>query len=157
MPTVTGTLTDIGLGSLGPSNPVLQFTPSEPAVDTAGRIFASRAVEVVPAAQGSFTVNLASTDGLMPERAHWVMSIGWRNPDGYMSSDGYFVKDFPTWRIRVPVEGGRLVDLLDAKPAANVTSVGLLTAAEDERLSALGVQWVFELSTNPAALYRLND
>lgn len=125
MPTVTGTLSDIGLGNLAAFNPVLQFAPSEPAASPGGRIFPTRPVEVTPNSAGAFTVNLATTDGIIPRRAHWVLSIGWRNPDGYMSGSGYFAKDFPTWPIRVPAGGGQLVDMLDIAATIDMIYVGV--------------------------------
>lgn len=124
MPTVTGTLTDIGLGALAPFNPVLQFAPSEPAVLADGTLFATRPVEVTPAADGTFSVTLATTDGVRPTRTRWLLSIGWRNPDGYMSGAGYFSKDFPSWSLRVPSGGGALSELIDLAPEPGVFYVG---------------------------------
>jgi hypothetical protein len=124
MPTVTGTLSDIGLAALAAFSPVLQFTPSEPAASPEGRLFAGKPVEVVPNSAGAFSANLASTDGIVPRRAHWVLSIGYRNPDGYMSGGGYFTKEFPTWPIRVPAAGGQLVDMLGVQASVDMVYVG---------------------------------
>lgn len=130
MPTVTGKLADVGLEPLAGFSPVLQFAPSEPAADSTGRIFASKPVEVTPASNGSFSVTLASTDGIIPARAHWVMSIGFRNPDGYMSGSGYFSKDFPDWPIRVPAAGGVLADLIDLPAAPDMVWVDITPPPE---------------------------
>lgn len=130
MPTVTGTLADIGLQDLAAFSPVLQFAPSEPAADSQGRIFATRPVEVVPASSGAFSVTLATTDGIIPARAHWVLSIGWRNPDGYMAGAGYFSKDFPSWPIRVPAAGGLLADMIDVPARSDMVWVGITPPPE---------------------------
>lgn len=124
MPVVTGTLTDIGLAPLAAFSPVVRFTPSEPAVSADGKLFASKPVEVTPASNGAFSVTLATTDGVVPTAAHWVLSIGWRNPDGYTTGSGFYPWDMPTWPIRVPAAGGLLADMLDVRASSDQVWVG---------------------------------
>lgn len=111
MPTITGTLSDIGLAPLTGLSPVLRFTPSAPAVSREGRVFASKPVEVTPNSSGAFSVDLASTVGLIPRGTHWQLSVSFRLPSA--DSGGYSPTDFVPMRLHVPVDGGNIADLVE--------------------------------------------
>lgn len=92
MPTITGTLSDIGLAPLTGLNPELRFTPSSPAVNREGRVFASKPVEVTPNSSGAFSVDLASTVDLVPRGTHWRVQVLHRSPSA--DASGFTVSDF---------------------------------------------------------------
>lgn len=107
MAIVTGKLTDFGLALLTPYAPELVFVPSGPAV-IAGALLATKPVVVIPAADGSFTVNLQPTDAT--QTVFWyTLTVEWLN-----SSGGYVGKDFPDWKLFVPTSGGTIGDLVTA-------------------------------------------
>ena len=110
MPTITGTLSDIGLAPLTGLNPELRFTPSSSAVDGSGRVFASEPVTVTPNASGAFTVNLASTLNLMPRGTHWLLSVHWRG--GTADNQGFPATDFPPLKLFVGASNASIADLL---------------------------------------------
>lgn len=99
MPTVSGTLSDIGLAPLTGLKPELRFTPSSPAVDREGRVFASKPVEVTPNSAGAFTVTLAPTSGLLPVGTHWRVQVLHRSPSA--DASGFTVSDFLPLKIFV--------------------------------------------------------
>lgn len=152
MPTVTGTLTDIGLDPLAPFNPVLRFTPSQPAGDGNARIFASRPVEVTPTETGYFSVDLASTDTITPADTHWRLTIHYRKPDGYDNSGGGFTAaDHVVAKIRVPAAGGILADLFDIPPRLDDVHVG------NNPPSTAGYLYWVNTSASPATLNVWSD
>lgn len=124
MPTVTGTLTDIGLEDLSPYNPVLIFRPSNAAVGADGHVFSARPVEAYPDAAGAFSVTLATTDNVKPAKTRWLCTIGWRDPDGYSEGLGRFNRDVFEVGFRVPVAGGALSDLIDLPPSRGEFYIG---------------------------------
>lgn len=124
MPTVTGTLSDIGLEDLSPFNPVLIFRPSNAAVASDGHVFAGKPVEVTPAADGTFSATLATTDNVKPTSTRWLCTIGWRDQDGYDTGLGRFQRDVFAAGFRVPAEGGALADLIDLPPATSEFYIG---------------------------------
>lgn len=125
MPTVTGTLSDIGLEDLSDFNPVLIFKPSNAAVSADGHVFAAKPVEVTPASNGMFTVNLATTDNVRPARTRWLVTLGWRDPDGYGGGQGRYNRDVFEAAFRVPSGGGALADLIDTPPATGDIYIGV--------------------------------
>jgi hypothetical protein len=103
--TVTGTLTDFGLAALAAYSPQLIFTPSGPAINTTS-LLGTRPITVTPAADGTFTVTLATTEDMQP--ATWyTISAQWLNSTG-----GYIGRDFPEWQLFVPTAGGNITALL---------------------------------------------
>lgn len=156
MPTypVTGSLTDLGLQSLAPFGPVLIFMPPDLMPLSSGHLVAGP-VEVTPAPNGYFTAPLAATADALTRDAKWRLKVGLRNPDGYAPGSGYFDWKTATWEFTVPRGGGRLVDCISARVADDVTAVALLTQRVGEELFERGIRWVFNLSTTPASLYRL--
>lgn len=131
MPTITGTLSDIGLEPLTGLSPVLRFTPSSPAVDREGRVFASKPVEVTPAPNGAFSVDLASTEGLSPVGAHWQVQVGWRNPTA--DGTGFSPTDALSHKLFVPTGGGRIGDLVAAHNPFGFVYVDESVPNESER------------------------
>lgn len=107
MAIVTGTLNDFGLDALTAYSPEIAFIPSGPAVN-AVKLLATRTVMASPGSDGSFTVDLAPTDNLRPER-WYTIRIQWLDASG-----GYVGADFPDWRLYVPTAGGILADLIAA-------------------------------------------
>lgn len=107
MALVTGTLKDFGLDALAAYAPTIKFIPSGPGVNDT-TLFASRVIEVVPAADGSFSVDLAPTEDVRPDRWYSI-SLGWLNgagvPVGFDAID---------WQLRVPIAGGTIPDLVNA-------------------------------------------
>jgi hypothetical protein len=105
MANVTGTLTDFGLNSLSAFSPRILFIPSGPAVSGAS-LFSDKPLIVVPAADGSFYINLQPTDALMPN-VYYTVRIEWLD-----SSNSYVGVDAITWPLYVPSGGGSIGDLI---------------------------------------------
>ena len=145
MPLVTGTLADIGLDPLAGFQPILRFRPNAPAASATGVIFPTKPVDVTPASDGSFSVDLASTDDVLPGNAHWRLTIEWLSPDGY-GSGGYSASDHASWKIRVPAGGGLLADMLDVPPRVDAVWVDIVPPPTDGYL-----YWI-DTSTSPATL-----
>lgn len=106
MATVTGTLADFGLESLAQFAPEITFTPSGPAV-FAPYLMASKPISVIPAPDGTFSVDLF--ESFFGHPATWyTIKITWLNganvPVGFDPID---------WKLMVPEGGGALVDLLE--------------------------------------------
>lgn len=80
MATITGTLSDFGLEPLSDRAPIIRFIPSAAGVNGA-RLFASTPITVTPAPDGSFAVELASTDGVVPD-AWYTVQIEHLNSGG---------------------------------------------------------------------------
>lgn len=135
MPLVTGTLTDIGLEPLTGLSPRLLFTPSAPAVRVDGRVFASKPVEVVPAADGSFSVDLASTDGLQPRGVHWQVSAGFHLPT--VDNRGAPGADYFLFELFVPLAGGQIGDLIGDRVPFDVVYVDESVPNESQRSATL--------------------
>lgn len=115
MALVTGKLTDFGLAALAPFKPEIVFTPNGNAISPTS-LLSTKPVVAVPAANGTFSVQLAPTVDVHP--ATWYrVSVRWLEPDSFGS--GYAGMDFPDWKLFVPLEGGTLTRLLElpANPA----------------------------------------
>lgn len=104
MAVVTFTLTDFGLETLAGKSPRVIFTPSSAGVKGA-QLFPSTPIVVIPAADGSGTVTLVPTDGVVPE-AWYTVSIEHLQPGGQYSH--YDVLGF---RLYVPEVGGAIGSL----------------------------------------------
>lgn len=104
MPTVTGVLTDFGLSPVPGLQPVIRFTAA-PGID-GNSIRIDRGIEAIPAADGTFSATLASTDTLRPATGY-RMSVKW------LDAAGNFIgfNEIPG-ELYVPPEGGALEDLL---------------------------------------------
>lgn len=159
MPTypVTGSLTDLGLQPRPNLSPVLRFTPPELVGLSTGQLVFPEPVEVTPAANGTFTADLAASEDSIYAGRGWELAVGWRNADGYDPGKGYFEWEHSRWLIRVPRGGGRLVDMFAAKVAGGVLAIindpydqGLL-----DDLYMRGVRVVLDTSTTPASFHRL--
>lgn len=119
MPSVTGNLSDVGLGHLVGLVPEISFILNEP--NTAGsKIFATRPEKVTPASNGDFTVTLADTT-VMSRDAWYEMHVRWNEP-GTVSSTGFSPVDVHVdAKVRVPSSGGVIGDLL-----GGVTNLSLI-------------------------------
>ncbi|MGO4143813.1 hypothetical protein AB4Y77_01900 [Paenarthrobacter sp. YAF11_1] len=125
MAEVTGTLWDVGLGHLAGKSPVLYFTLNAPN-RKAGALFATEPVKVIPASNGTFTVNLApNTD--MHDTAWYTVRVRWVN-----SADPktFSYQDFPEWTLQVPTAGGSFSDLV-SRPPTNSRMVYVSLAPPD--------------------------
>lgn len=112
MALVTGNLSTFGLNAIILKSPRLLFVPSGPAV-TGAYVLATRPVEAVIATDGSgaFTVNLAATQTLRPERWYSIR-VEWLD-----SASNYVGLDLPDWKLFVPEAGGSIGDLLNNLPS----------------------------------------
>lgn len=110
MAIVTGSLKDIVGAAMGNRQVALVFRLNGPAVQanstTPGMIHPTAEARVVPAANGSFTVDLIATTVLRGE-AWYTLRIEWLDGSGPLN-------DFPEWKIRVPTSGGNIADILEA-------------------------------------------
>jgi hypothetical protein len=116
MTTVTGKLLDAGLASINGLNPVLIFQVNKPAITDSGTFIVTDPIEVTPASDGTFSVNLSNTDTLLTNDVYYTMSAEWRAPDL-----NYARADYPDWKVYVPTGGGNLADLI--KQPANRSMV----------------------------------
>jgi hypothetical protein len=116
MATVTGELKDFGMEDLSSLAPVVTFTPSTVGV-LSSELFATRPIKVVPADDGSFSVELQATEELQ-NVVFYSLSISWLN-----SSGGFLSVDLPDWKIRVPGDGGAIGDLISAPTNPALTFV----------------------------------
>lgn len=66
MPTITFTLSDFGLASLASKFPTVRFIPSQAGI-AGDRLFSTTPIEVTPDPAGVGVVELAATDGVVPE------------------------------------------------------------------------------------------
>jgi hypothetical protein len=110
MAIVTGTVEDFTTTVLG-AHPYLIFTPSGSthfSVAGTGYLFAPKPIKVVPAANGTFSVNLLSNiQGVVD--VYYTLTIVWLNDFGVPVG-----RDYLPWKIRVPYAGGPLADFIDA-------------------------------------------
>lgn len=158
MPTypVTGTLTDLGLVPRPNRVPMLRFTPPELSALATGELVITEPVEVTPAANGTFTANLATTDDLIYKGRGWTLAVHWLNPDGYKPGEGYNEVDHMRWLLSVPRGGGRLVDFINAKVAGDVVAIiNSRDQALIDDLYSRGVRVVIDTSVTPVDFYRL--
>lgn len=105
MPTITGTLSDFGLSPLSGASPRITFMPSGAGAES-HRLFSSTPVKVEPDASGAFSVELQSTDGVVPEVLYTVQIE-------HLSAGGAFTHfDVLGLRIFIPREyDGPLTEL----------------------------------------------
>ncbi len=115
---VNGELNDFGLRTLADKDPAVIFTPS--GAGTLGRtLFSSEPVTVYPAADGTFSVDLQPTDGVVPE-VWYTVSIE------HLKDGGRFTHyDVLGYRLFVPITGGSLGDLPDAPLSPSTVLVSL--------------------------------
>jgi hypothetical protein len=108
--TVTGILTDFLNVPLAAFSPEIWFTPSGPAISNAANtaLFSTKPIVVIPAADGTFTVNLQSTDFLQPS-VWYMVSVRWLDSVG-----GYVGIDFIDWQLFVPTAGGAIGGIIAA-------------------------------------------
>ncbi|QSZ49418.1 hypothetical protein [Arthrobacter sp. D5-1] len=105
--TVSGKLSDFELEPIAGLSPEIEFLPSEPAVGNGGRLLATKAIRVPPEANGDFTVQLHTTDDLLPSNVYYQIVIRW------LDGNGRFIKaDNPNWKLQVPAGGGAIADLI---------------------------------------------
>lgn len=142
MPTVSGTLSDIGLAPLTGLSPVLRFTPSSPAIDSSGRVFASEPVRVTPASDGSFSVELASTYSLTPRGTHWKVGVRWRHET--TDGQGYSPVDYLPFKLFVSPAGGSIIDGIDEPSNEPYVYVG----ADVPNPAITGYQFQYNPETN---------
>jgi hypothetical protein len=106
MPLVNGTLTDFGLDPLSLSSPVLIFRASTTGITGLNVLSARKAVEVTPAPNGFFEVELVATSAIAPADVHYTVEIRYRD------ALGMTVTERLPWQLYVTAEGGALGDLL---------------------------------------------
>lgn len=120
MARVYGTLTDFGLQALIGRAPKVTFVPSGPGV-RARQLFSSTPVEATVLADGSWSVELTPTDGVVPE-TWYSIRIEHLNPGGE-----YTHFDVLDWRVYVPADGGPIGGLPGVPLSADTVLVGLST------------------------------
>lgn len=104
MATVTGTLTDCGLGHLTGKAPQLVFTLSGSATD-GSNLYATDPITVTPGTDGTWSISLAPTETMQQSR-YYTLSVRW------LDAAGNFIKvDVPDWQIFVPTAGGTITDI----------------------------------------------
>lgn len=107
MALVTGTLNTFAFATFINKAPRVVFTPSGPGVSTK-YVLATEPVEATFLNAQDFEVNLAVNEFVSPT-TWYTLRIEWLDGAGNFTS-----VDFPDWKIRVPVGGGELGDLIDA-------------------------------------------
>lgn len=118
MVSVNGELNDFGLRTLADKEPAVIFTPSGPG--TLGRtLFSSDPIVVYPDEDGTFTVDLQPTDGVVPE-VWYTVSIS------HLKAGGRFTHyDVLGYKLFVPITGGALGDMPDAPLSPSTVLVSL--------------------------------
>lgn len=137
MAQVTGKINHFGLQMIQGRELRLRFVPSNGAVGNQIILADDWIVEVTPAPDGAFGVNLAATDHLRPRGTHYKIEALWFNPaiDG---GDHPVVDELP-FQLHVPAGGGEIGDLLRT-PHDNTTVI-----VGDEPLAPVkGMWWVDE-------------
>lgn len=120
MAVVTGTLMDVGGGHLAGRNPEITFELNSSSTAKSDEIYATEPARAVPAADGTWTANLAPTTSMTAGDAHYVVSIRWQDAAGNVSR-----MDYPNLRLIVPPSGGRIGDLLGKVSNPLIVHVGL--------------------------------
>lgn len=115
MPTVSGTLTDVGGGHLVGKIPEIWFTLNA-ANSKTGVMLPTEPLKVTPASDGTWTTTLQSTTDMLND-AYYTVSIQWLDAGG-----NYVKADFPDWALQVPTSGGVFSDLF-GKPPSNTRQV----------------------------------
>ena len=132
MPLVNGTLTDFGLAPLLGLDPVLLFRATSAGISNQNLLAASMPVEVTPAANGFFEVELAATDALMPGEVEYRLEVKYRE-----RRTRNVKHEVLPWALRVPEAGGAITDLLQVP--SNPASVWVGTTPPDNPTS--GTWW----------------
>jgi len=132
MPLVNGTLTDFGLDPIAGLTPRLVFMPASPGV--AGlNVLTTLPVEVTPAANGYFEVDLASTQTIAPA-TYYIVKITWIDA----AQNRRHRSELLPWKLFVPPEGGALGDLLRVPSNPALT----FTGTEAPYNPAVGSWWL---------------
>lgn len=97
MPIVTGRVIEVTGGSMYPKGLAMEFFLETPNL-RGSEIFTTEPAPVVPLSAGDWSVNLAETT-LMQFDAWYRLRLIWL-------ATGMTYRDFPNWKIRVPVGGG---------------------------------------------------
>lgn len=105
MALVTGTLIDFGLEPMDGYAPEIVFHPSTPGLSGIA-ILASKPVEVTPAANGYFEVDLTPTAEVSPPMQYTIQLRWLELPTRKVRSE------ILPWKLEVPEAGGFLADLL---------------------------------------------
>lgn len=139
MAIVTGSVDDFGPAGISAADGVtLSFIPSGPAIQQPPQgqgssvLLLSRKVDVIPAADRSFAVDLVPTVDVQPS-SWYAISLHWLNGAGIPVG-----ADFPDWRLYVPEEGGDLSDLMSV-PA---NPVWVWTGTEPPTNPTPGTWWL---------------
>jgi predicted RecA/RadA family phage recombinase len=113
--TVTGSLKDVGLVSLGNRASELLFEPDLDVVTAgSGTLIPQEPIRVVPASDGSFSVDLHPSEETNPFTPY-KLTINWQ-------SWGVTRTVSPNWRIFVPTGGGAIASMIaDVTPAKVIT------------------------------------
>ncbi|RLP70858.1 hypothetical protein D9V30_00015 [Mycetocola reblochoni] len=113
MATYTGTLTDCGF-SAALSSPRVLFIPGDSAAGIskqAGRVIATKPVQATLSADGSFSVNVVSSEELIGARESTVpytVRVEWLDQAGqYVGLDVY--------QVMLRAAGGRVADMVDPR------------------------------------------
>jgi hypothetical protein len=145
MATVTGTLLDVGLESVQDRSPELVWTPSSTTTTIDGNLITALPITTIPAADGSWSVELVSTEVTAPPITY-RLRINLRDP-----ASGFTWVDFPDWAINVPVEGGALPDFTDVPVGG-----GIVWEVAGATIPALARPGDLMLNTLTSDLYRLS-
>jgi hypothetical protein len=140
--TVTLKLSDFGLQPLNGLQPEIEFRPNDAAVGLGGKLMATAPIYVTPDSSGNATVQLHTTDDLLPSNAYYNIVIHW------LDAKGKRVKaDNPNWKLQVPAGGGAIADLIRLPLGAGIVIYS--PTAPPLWSGLLGATW-FQLDPNDA-------
>ena len=146
MATVTGTLTDIGMGHLTGKSPTILFTLND-ANSMGASIIPTEPKRVSPASDGSWSVDLAPTSSMLQSSAFYQITIQWVESEG----PGTGVRaDWDRLRFVVPSTGGNVGDLINQTTAGDHVWVSP-TAVDPNAYSG------FQLNTTTYDLYQWQE
>lgn len=112
------TLWDVGGGHLAAFQPDIIFTLNQAGAKDEG-LFTTRPLIFTPKEDGSLSAWLTTTTDF-PHDAWYTIAVRWLDPAG-----NYVQMDFPEWKVRVPVGGGALKNLIGLPTNARVIYVSL--------------------------------
>jgi len=118
---VTGKVRDFLELPMGAYKVSVAFIPSGPGISTSegGMIHATRTIKAsVTLDTGYFAADLSITDEMSPE-VWYTIRVEWLDSAGQYTS-----LDVPDWKIRVPVGGGNIFQLVDTPATTNSVWVG---------------------------------
>lgn len=110
MALVVGSLRDAALSAASLGQPRVVFYFPDPQLSAgiaAGRVTPTQPVYAIPDGEGSFSIDLITTDSMIDPNAHYKMRVEWVGDDGTI----HHMIDYPDWEIRVTDAGGTLDDL----------------------------------------------